>query len=242
MMSIAFLLALGLTASPSSPLAETVVAEPPQMYILGGSERLSQPCIGILNSYECAQAIEHTYLQEHSTGVMRVGHQLSLPLQSGEMLTLVDASEHEAEYEAEYEGEGWYSYMEYIESINSHLVHLQYYEGDAFLLVNANTGIQTLIDTVPVVSPDRTHFVTASASEAYNPNRVQIWRVTEAAAELEWEYEPTDWGPINPQWVSSTQVTVEAMPMEFMMREPSDPNAPLTQIAIEQRSNAWSLQ
>lgn len=71
------------------------------------------------------------------------------------------------------------------------------YEGHGFLLANARTGGRTTLTAVPVVSPDRSRFVTASVDleVGYVPNLLQVWRLAETGPNREFELRGTQsWG------------------------------------------------
>ena len=55
-----------------------------------------------------------------------------------------------------------YLYRAYLGDIGYHLIGVFGYEGHGFLLVSTRTGGSTPLSGVPIVSPDRSRFVTAS--------------------------------------------------------------------------------
>lgn len=112
-----------------------------------------------------------------------------------------DASEH-------------FSLWSYEEEIDSYLIHVRYWEGDGYVLVNGTSGHQTYLDAPPVVSPDRKRLITVNMDleAGYTPTRIQIYRIAPDSLELEWTHEPEGdpaWGPSEAEWVDS--VTVRAL-------------------------------
>ena len=174
----------------------------PYVYNLGGDEQLSRICVEIRNSYQCAQAIERGQLKRGVAGVSREGGKLTITLTTGKPIVFVDGEKGDTESK-------WYSYLDHLRAIRYHLIHEQHYEGDSFLLVHAGSGAQCHIEGVPVISPDRARFITASTDRAYGFNGVQIWRVTQAGPVLEWSFDPGAWSPRAPRWVNSTEVRVK---------------------------------
>jgi hypothetical protein len=83
------------------------------------------------------------------------------------------------------------------------VIEVLFYEGATFILVDERTGGITEIDSVPVVSPDGTRFVTTSMDleAGYRPNRIAIYRFEGDAVIEEWEAEPMEWGPSDARWL-----------------------------------------
>ena len=95
--------------------------------------------------------------------------------------------------------------------MDAYVLHAQYYEGDAWLLVSRKNGARTRISGLPVVSPDKRRFVTGSYDlEAdYNPNEVVVWKIgDDGSFKMEWKAEPREWGPTFLKWLSPTQFRV----------------------------------
>ena len=93
------------------------------------------------NSFDCARTIEGEQLQAGVPQIARDENsgQLLLTLSNGDVLTFTDSTK---------EGPGGYtdySYRQYLPELNHHLLHVQYYEGIGYLLVDAQMGEQTLI-------------------------------------------------------------------------------------------------
>src|SRR5437899_451387 len=101
-------------------------------YARGLSKHLSELCVGIENTHECFQAIERHQFERGINGVTRKDSKLIISIRSGASTVLVDSKENETEGQ-------WFNYVEYLSAIKFHLVHVQYYEGDAFLLVNSKS-------------------------------------------------------------------------------------------------------
>jgi hypothetical protein len=76
-------------------------------------------------------------------------------------------------------------------------------EGGLFLLVDERTGERFEIDEMPAVSPDGERFATASFDvvAGHMPNRLVIYRFTDAGPQEEWSLAPHDWGPSDAAWL-----------------------------------------
>jgi hypothetical protein len=96
-----------------------------------------------------------------------------------------------------------FRYDRFMPEIGVHLVEIGHYEGGAWLLVDARTTDQTHVLGRPVVSPGRTRFAAAGLDlEAmYDPNGLQVWRVTEHGPRMEWGIDGGDqWGADGLAW------------------------------------------
>ena len=126
--------------------------------------------------------------------VSREGAILRIKTSTGAVVELRDSGVEGAENQLTYQFAG------FMAGIGQHLVHVQYFEGDAYLLVDPLTGRQIRLDAVPVSSPDKTRIATASLDlEAqYNPNRVSVLKAVEGAWQVEYSTEPKSWGPAQP--------------------------------------------
>ena len=169
--------------------------------------QLDELCAGIDNSYECAQAIEEHQLKnsEHARRVIRRGGQLRLKLNNGRRQTLKDyqkANEDDSVIQ--------YNFREYLPELGYFLVHRQFYEGRDYLMIHDASGRRFQLQSVPVVSPDRRRLVTTSNGimGGYNPNAIQIWRVTQRGLVLEQTIKPQGWGPSGAKWIDNQRISL----------------------------------
>ena len=96
-----------------------------------------------------------------------------------------------------------FRYERFVPEIGAHLVEIGHYEGGGWLLVDARTANQMHVLGRPVVSPGRTRFAAAGLDlvAGYDPNGVQVWRVTEHGPRLELGIEGGDqWGVSGLAW------------------------------------------
>ena len=107
-----------------------------------------------------------------------------------------------------------YVYYGYLPALRSHLVEVQLYEGGGFVLVSAATGRLLELDDRPVIAPGGLRFATASwdTEAGYNPNRAQIYRLAGDSAVLEWQVEPSSWGPTDVLWINESTLTFHRQP------------------------------
>jgi hypothetical protein len=99
-------------------------------------------------------------------------------------------------------------YRGHIAVIDQHVVQVILPEGNAYILVDAATGVATEIDAVPVPSPDGSRFATASLDliAGHDPNRFRIYRISPNGPVIEWSVEPKEWGPADPVWIDDSRI------------------------------------
>lgn len=150
-------------------------------------DRLNDICRKILNTGECAAAIESYQISKNVHSITRSGNRLSIQIAGSKRVTLLDRNvESPDDYLA-------YRYIQYLPSIGFHLVHVQYYEGTEMLLVSNADGGRYFVPDVPRISPDHKHIVVVSASEAYNINGVFVYYLHEGTLSPHLWYEPEEY-------------------------------------------------
>jgi hypothetical protein len=198
---------------------------------MAASSELWNICVGINNPYACAQAIEQHQLKREIKGLKRKKNQLMIRLDNGTLLTLVNKGN------PKYDDTSManFSYIEYLPAIGYHLVHVMYYEGDSYVLINGKDGKKTDIQNIPIISPDNLRFVTASSDlEAeYNPTEIQIWRITAGGLFKEFSFKPSGWGPESPRWKNQNEVSITKV---FLSNRPSEV------VSIRQGQKGWQLE
>jgi hypothetical protein len=194
------------------PLITTAVfvlalsATPPDCFAYIGPEELERgvkECSGQgLNTFRCARGIEEKVLSGSTSSVRRVGSTLIIPTEKVTVRLVDNPSENGNESIA-------YSYLGRIESIGSHVIYVQYYEGGTYMVVNERSGQGAFPSGFPIVSPDRKHFLSISEDmfAGYYPNNVEVWRVSATASRRVANFEP-EWGPSSARWLLSGKIEV----------------------------------
>lgn len=162
-----------------------------------GRAEIRAVCDTLSNSFECARAIEERQLPR-AAGVSRRVDTLRLALAGGDTARFVDEGE-EADVTR-------YSYQDRWPDPGYFLLHVQYYEGSAYLLIDDSTGGRTRLPDWPLLSPDRRRLAVLSLDleAGYVPNTLQVWALEEGRPELEWGTEPDRWGPVDGEWIDPT--------------------------------------
>jgi hypothetical protein len=190
----------------SSPAPQIKAAATSSPYVLPPDDqretaRLNDLCQGLLNSYECAQAIERAQLPRYPRQTARDQDRLKLTLKNGKTVILKNTPGVSGVS---------YSFRDYLPDLGYFLVHVQLWEGDAYLMVNDRTGQRRFIHDLPIISPDKTRLVTISMDlEAqYNPNAIQVWRLTPGKMVREWSRDIKGWGPAGGAWLDNDTISL----------------------------------
>jgi hypothetical protein len=139
-------------------------------------------CAKILNSDDCATAIEARQIPLTHGRVRRDSAGLQLRLSNGRTLTVVNDT-----VDTSGAWPSWFHYLGTSDALGYHVLWAQHTEGGTIRIVNARSGWSADISDLPIASPDRRRFVTASqAMERYNPERLQVWRVEGDTLRPEW--------------------------------------------------------
>ncbi len=167
------------------------------------------------NSHVRARSLEARQLAVGAPGVRRVGNSLFLKIRDGKEVRLMD--------DAPGDWTPSYSYYDVVPALDSYVLHAQYDEGDAWLLVSRKNGAQTRISGLPVVSPDKRRFITGSYDLVadYNPNEVVVWKIGGGSFKEEWKTEPREWGPTFLEWLSPIWVRVRCEKPHWHQDQPA---------------------
>jgi hypothetical protein len=156
-----------------------------------------------LNSFRCARGIERKVLSGGGKAVRRSGDTLQIRTEK-ETVTLVDKQT------GRWESSIAYSYLGFDRKLNSHLLHVQYLEGDAYMVIHRHSGQRAFLSGFPLASPDGKHFLSLFEDmfEGVNPNNVEVWEVSSGEFHRV-AYFVIDWGPHDGRWPSARRALVE---------------------------------
>ena len=164
------------------------------------TDKLAAVCRGIFNTGDCARAIE-TYQRPLLKGQFRrSGNTLIIPIEGSKSVVLRD-------YWSDVSHGRDYSYIEFVPQIGQHLVHVQYYEGQSFWLVDAKSGKRTEICGVPILAPNGSRFGCYDAN-AEDGSSVEIWRITTSGFRREWVFDQMDWVPGGLVWLNDNSIRI----------------------------------
>ena len=195
LIALAMLLAItscereGTDANPSVADADSLAADSAAL------------CAGVHDGGECHRRIEARRLAGAQGRVQRAGDSLIIAMGDAAPVVLVDSVDAD-EVGVRYTWHGTHPRLGW------HLVHVQEYEGDGWLLVHPRTRAEFPLDARPVYAPGMRRFATASLDleAGYNANALRILSLDADSVWIEWEVEPDDWGPASPSWTSNNML------------------------------------
>ena len=112
---------------------------------------------------------------------------------------------------------GTYEYIGVYAKSGLDLVHVQYHEGDGYILVDPASGDKVEFAQPTVPSPSGRYFAAASDAEAYNFNGVQIAERTSSGLKMAAELEQAP-NPCGLVWRSDSEIALTVKPLTFSPR------------------------
>ncbi len=187
-----------------------------------------------LNSFDCARGIERKTLSAESKAVRRSGNTLQLRLEK-QTIRLVDDPTGSGDSPASY------SYLGFSRKLMSHILHVQYPEGNVYMVIHHRSGKRALPSGYPLASPDGQHFLSLSEDmfAGYNPNNIEIWQVRSGGFRRVANHAP-EWGPHNGNWASDQHALIEK---QCYAQEESNPAGlkPCGVAKVERLGSTWKL-
>lgn len=127
---------------------------------------------------------EAARIAPYADQVERYGEYLTLRAVNGERVVLVSAPDGcDNSYCISY------LFDSYMESLNSFLIEISYYESYEYLLVDRRDATQTTVAEQPHPDPEGRRFI-ATLTDDLNGHVVQMWRMTLKGPLLEFSYDP----------------------------------------------------
>jgi len=161
-------------------------------------------CRNCQNSLECAQAIETFQINNEKVHFSRKDEILELKIFNGHINNIINEKSNK-----------WgqakvYHYREFLPKLELFVVHVQYYEGDGYLLVDAKTGTMKYVWGLPIGSPDNDRFIVISEDldAGYKPNLIQIWRRSSNGFYNEWDKKFEEVGPLEAAWINKKKLKI----------------------------------
>ncbi|OON65294.1 hypothetical protein [Hymenobacter sp. CRA2] len=150
------------------------------------------------------EAEERRRLRKAGITAQRSGRTLALRCQNGKAVRLVNNPTEN------YDTSVLYEYVATLPRIHHWLIAVRLYEGGYYLLVDQQTGRQTVVWSPPSISPDGQHFVCGSSDvlARYEPSGLQVWSMHSGHPELLWERQ-TEWGVSQPRWLDGHTILFE---------------------------------
>ena len=191
-------------------------------------------CPEVYNSKICARSIEGELSAQHAFIQRKSDALLHIALPRNKVQTFNDGETH-------------YSVLEFIEEHDYLVLHLQYWEGNSFALLNVKTGEFHEITGYPLFSPDGQYVVVAQKDleAGYSPNTLQIY-IADQTLKLVYDAKPSSWGPSEVKRLSNTLLSFtktkycESTIQTDVPEELSNPYIEESAI-LELRDGKWTL-
>lgn len=140
---------------------------------------------GVGNSNVEAVVAETQMIRAYSDTVKRAGKKLTFKMRGGGEVAFADENTG-----IESDSSVSYQFVDRLAAVGYYLVHIQYWEGDEYRMVNETNGRHFDIPVKPEISPGKKRLAAVSASDAYNFNGIEVWRFMKGRMKREWKLEP----------------------------------------------------
>jgi hypothetical protein len=105
-----------------------------------------------------------------------------------------------------------YTYQHFFSNINSHLVRIQYYEGEAYLLVNKANGEEVYTIGETYISPNKQKVlaICEDLEAGYTINGLEMIEIKEGKFKKKFIIQGGNWAPVALKWIDDTSVVIKA--------------------------------
>ncbi len=163
-------------------------------------------------------AIERKALIAAAGRARRNGANLTLKLENGRQITLRN---HEKEcFTLDHVDRCRVFHLEaHLPTRHLFVAHVGYYEGGDYLLIDDQTGSQTVVSAEPQFGPDADLVLVIDDDEAYGSGKeLQIWRRSGGRFVSEWVWEPTDESHHIDvvRWVTASKIILNFHTLEWL--------------------------
>lgn len=159
------------------------------------------------NSHEEAQTIQKHLSKKFGDYFYTTDTTLVLKLSNGktESFPLWDEKKEEG-----------FSFVHFFDKIDYILLHVQWYEGNCWMLVNRKNGMKKYINGLPYISLDNKKIIAINTDleAAYSFNGIELYLITSDSLKLEFSRE-TKWGPKDLKWLSDNQISLKREIVHF---------------------------
>ena len=100
-----------------------------------------------------------------------------------------------------------YIFEHYFDKIDYYLLKVQYYEGNAWILVNRKNGFTKHIGGLPYISKDNKKIITINSDlyAGYSFNGIELLSILADSLHLEFSVETEKWGPLDVKWINENE-------------------------------------
>lgn len=154
------------------------------------------------NSHQAAQAIENYLAGKLKNYFTTTDSVLTLYLDGNKTLTFPkwDSQKDEG-----------YNFEHYFKEIDYFLLHVQWGEGNCWMLVNRKNGFKKYIIGHPYISPSGQKILTINKDleAGFSDNGFELLSVSGDTLKTEFNIEPKDWGPTAVKWLTENRLIVK---------------------------------
>ena len=159
-------------------------------------------CKGLSNTFDCARAMEALIVARATTPKLRRQEgALEFTLADGRLTRFIDDTGEDPVL---------YSYVGFVKSPALHVIEMQFFEGNSFVLVNDATGMKTYVHGLPIPSPcgKRVLATSIDLEAGYGPTAIGIWEKQAHGLEMEYYHSlgSVDWGPASARWHGESRI------------------------------------
>ena len=161
------------------------------------------------NFYEAGKDLEKYLAKTESKHFKREDRNLILSLDNGKTKILKDRNWGGDEDIA-------YTYQHFFSNINSYLVRIQYYEGEAYLLVNKANGdeVYTIGETYISPSKQKVLAICEDLEAGYTINGLEMIEIKDGKFKKKFIIQGGNWAPVALKWIDDTSVVIKAKVVE----------------------------
>jgi hypothetical protein len=154
------------------------------------------------NSYNCAQLIEQYQKKYEGKYFKRYNSKLILNGLNNIKFLLEDDDEIPTSVN--------YSYRQYLKTLSLFIVHVQYYEGENYLLINSYNGESLQIPNLPIFSKDSSCFITFNNGtySIMKENTFGIWKINNNKFENEFKTDTLS-QIYSAKWINNNKILIE---------------------------------
>lgn len=168
-----------------------------------GQTSINNICNDTINSYNCAKLIEQYQKKFEGKYFLRKKNTLILNGVNNEKYLLEDEDTNLPTSVS-------YCYRQYLKHLFLFIIHVQYYEGENYLLINSINGESLLIPNLPLFSQDSSCFFTFNNGNysILKESTFEIWKMNNNKFENEFKTDTLS-RIYSAKWINNNKILIE---------------------------------
>ncbi len=104
-----------------------------------------------------------------------------------------------------------FNFEHYFSSIDYFLLHVQWGEGNCWMLVNRKNGFKKYIMGKPYISPDlqKIFSINSDLDAGYSDNGFELLSISNDTLKTEFKLDIRNWGPTGAKWLANNRLIIE---------------------------------